>query len=119
MRYEVWSGNASGNYYVSDTQLKTIVLMTKSEDEANWLVSYMEKARAELSVPASVPADVVERLKLDAAVSEIRSVELFDRAENASIPVVKDDSEREAVKLRQHANDIYTLLKAVGVELER
>lgn len=121
MRYVVKDGIGNphrSTYYVYDTVKDQVVWTWSVKYLANQMCQDLNEIDRE---SRAVPEDVVQRMRLEAAVCDIRAVELFDRADAAEkrgALQVQKESEAEGAKLRQRARDIYALLKAAGVELE-
>lgn len=121
MRYTIEDAEYSGRWYVYDTLKGQLVWRCKTREAASEMANDLEHIHTSSQAAPSVPEDVAQRMRLLAAVSDIRGVECLDRADAAercgAKLLVKAEYE-EAAKLRQRSSDLYLLLKAAGVSVE-
>lgn len=121
-RYTAWPGMTSGRWYIFDTEKNEIVWSVRSEAKAVDLVLYLNEISQRNPEKEPVPEKVAQRLMLFAAVCDVKGVEFEDRAEDAGRrgdTAMEKEHSREAQELRQRSRDLYLLLEAAGVQLER
>jgi hypothetical protein len=108
-------------WHVLDTMQGQLVWTDTDRDKAWKVEADLEAAHKANEKPHVVLEGVVERMKLDAAISDIRAVELFDVADAAreeGDSRREKEAETEGARLRLRSRDIYALLEAAGVSLK-
>ncbi len=121
MRYIIIPGESSLKWHVWDTLQHQYVRSFKTHEAADDMAADLNEIHEDHSPSAPLSQALVDRVKLDAAVCDIRGVEMSDAAERSrskGMPIRAKEQEEESARLRQRSRDLYALLKAAGAKLE-